>query len=141
MLALAGNNVLTVEQSEEFIAIARSLIPKELQATIEFSHRPAEVVQCFAPYQYCLNFPDIPSIPYDLVVIDGPDGWEEPNGKIDLPNGNIVELLDTIKIGAKIYLDGRKTSSWLYRKYLLERMPLVEHGKNYGIFEKIALKK
>lgn len=113
--------LITVEQYDKCIKLAKELIPKELQSYIEFfKTEPTIWANDKIPYLYFSIYKDLPEGEFDLIVNDGPGPFVDKNGYyVDLPNGTVHKLTleDRIKPGTYIIYDGRISSINLLERY------------------------
>ena len=134
---------MTIEQNKRLIDVAKELIPFELKQHIQFEYSPVTVIKPigtidpFRGYSAYLNFP---WVDWDFVVVDGPGPFMlDIKGNqycVDLPNGDIIILMQRLRAGAKVYVDGRKEAVNLYKRYLGWYYNLIEETDRYAIFER-----
>lgn len=130
IIALAWKNkgekeakLITVEQYDKCIRLAKELIPKELQTYIEFfKSEPTVWANDKLPYLYFSVYKELPSIEggFDLIINDGPSPFVDAKGYyVDIPNGTIHKLTleDQIKPGSYVIYDGRVSSINLLERY------------------------
>lgn len=119
----------TIEQSDKCIAVAKELVPKELQEHITF-HKSEAVTweSTLMPHQTFSTYENIPEGDYDLIINDGPSPWLDKDGHyIDLPNATVTELLlkDKIKPGAFVAWDGRQHMVSILERYFSDNFYLA----------------
>lgn len=132
--------IVTVEQFEKCINIARSLIPKYLLPYIEFIHSATEVFEYKAvPYRYFTAYKNLPlskNKNYDVLVIDGPSYWLE-NEKLvdpaDVPNGDFIRILPHLNAGAFVYIDGRRRTVKTIHRFFYKFLKPIEESDDYSI--------
>ena len=140
VMALAGAKVTTVEQFEKFVTIAKMLIPKDLQAKIEFYSEDVEVISSI-PYQCLERFKKLPKGDWDLLVVDGPGPFEDKNGfLVDLPGGDFVDLLGCTKKGTLFYIDGRKQMVKLIHRFFSKYFDVLENTQNVTLLRRTDYK-
>ena len=141
--ALENGRIMTIEQSKKCINIAKEMIPFELKQMIQFEYSPATVIKPiydidpFRGWSAYLNFP---WVNWDFIMIDGPSPFmiahKGVQHLVDLPNGDIICLLARLQAGAKVYVDGRKDTVNLYKRFLGWYLDLVEEDDYYALFER-----
>lgn len=117
ILAKYSDKVITLEQSQEFIDLAKKNISPELQKKIEFVLSDIEV-QPLNKYLYYGTYKNLPLKAFDFVLIDGPGEYSENGMEIKLPSGDLFRLIKHLNSDSLIYLDGRKFSLAFYKKFL-----------------------
>lgn len=108
------------EQTDKCIALAKKLIPQELQKNINFIKADVKVWKNEAmPYQYFSVFNPTPTGEYDFILNDGPAPFMEGDKFVDLPNGTIIQMLinGQLKPGTQIAWDGRVSALKLVERY------------------------
>ncbi len=143
IMALASGEacrITSLEQKKHCIDLAKSLIPKELQPKIK-------IILCepyaFKPHyirdkQMLSGYKDIPIDrgPSDFVLVDGPAGWIEKGQPQKFPNGDIFNLIDSIKSGGIVFVDSRKVALKLYTDYLSSYFKVIAKWRNYCIMKR-----
>ena len=124
----------TIEQYDKCIALAKEIIPQELQTKITFvKAEPTTWKTEEIPYHYFSVYKELPPMEYDLIINDGPAPFEEqgkhleePRRLVDLPNGTIHKLTmeGKLKPGVQIVYDGRVTSLKILERYFTENFTL-----------------
>lgn len=131
----AGGRIDTVEQFEKCIKRAQEIIPQKYKDKIIFHQSEAEI---FQPFKYIntLVYKELPKGDWDLIVIDGPSFKMEGDYLItSLPRGDFVKLMNVLKDGVFIYIDGS-----LITKKLLKRFygHCVNYIRKEDLFQKIS---
>ena len=123
--ALENGRIMTVEQNPRLIEIAKEMIPFELKQHIQFEHSPVSVVRplnMIDPFRGWSAYLNFPWVNWDFVVVDGPGPFMiSVKGEqycVDLPNGDIIILMARLQAGAKVYVDKRKETVNLYKRFL-----------------------
>ena len=131
----------TVDQSDKCIALAKDLIPKELQEHVNFYKSNATV--CEFPRIPHISFSIYDTLPehddYELVINDGPSPFMEGEGYLDLPNGTITKMLleGKIKSGAYVIWDGRIQALGLLERYCGDNFYISpEQKSDFNILER-----
>lgn len=136
----AGAKITTVEQYEKCIRIAKELIPESFQAKINFVHSDTYAMKhdAISKYLYLSGYQQLPVqyAPFDFVLVDGPGAWLEQGKLVSLPNGDIVNLLPHLVSGCKVYIDGRKQNTDLYKRFLSKYLRFVEQIGHNAVFER-----
>ncbi len=118
----------------------QELIPNSLKAKINFVHSDTYAFKndALSKYVYLSGYKNLPIqfAPFDFVLVDGPGGWLENGQLITLPNGDIINLLPHLNAGCKIYIDGRKKNTDLYKRFLSGYMRFLEQIGHNAIFER-----
>lgn len=144
VMALASSKearITSMEQFDKCIKIAEKIFPEELKkkVTFVFSEVAGFLNPKISKYIYFSgykNLPVPPATPYDFVVIDGPGAFMDGDEFVKLPNGDLINLFPYLKTGAKIFVDGRKTSVELYERFLSNYVKVVEREQSYTILER-----
>lgn len=143
VIALAlggGGKITTVEQYEKCVRIAKELTPADLKTKINFVQADTYAFKNdkISKYIYLSGYKNLPIqfAPFDLVVIDGPGAWLEDGKLVSLPNGDIINLLPYLTAGCKIYIDGRKKNTELYKRFLSLYMRFLEQIGHNAVFER-----
>ena len=143
IMALAQSTdgkVVSMEQFEKCVNIARRLIPQNLLPKINLIHSPAEAWkdERFSRYVYFSIYKNLPVHlgPFDFVLVDGPDYWLENGQLVNLPNGDLLKLMPHLKPGCKIYVDGRKQAVALYKRFLGNYITPLRENSAYALFER-----
>ena len=118
--ASEDGKILAIEQSEKCIRVAKELMPSQFLSRITFEHHPAIVFQIDKmPFEYFSGFQDLPQGDWDMVIIDGP-GFFISNGLlVKITNGDIFKLIQKMKEGCIVYIDGRKDTVAYLRRYII----------------------
>ena len=141
-LAMESGRIIALEQKEKCIRLAKSYIPPLLQTKIDIVLSEVGVFQHkkISKYLYFAGYRQLPYDrgPFDFVVVDGPGMWLQDGELIQLPSGDIINLLPHLACGCRVLVDGKKSSVELYRRYLSPYLQLVYKHKKYTIFERTA---
>lgn len=140
-LALGDDGrITTVEQFKKCINLAQELIPADLKRKINFIHSDTNAFKNakISKYLYFSGYKNLPVnlAPFDFVLVDGPGGWLEDGELVTLPNGDIINLLPYLKTGSKVYIDGRKKNTDLYKRYLSLYLKFLEQIGHNALFER-----
>ncbi len=134
--AIDNAKIMTVEQNQKCIDIAKELIPYELKQNIHFEYCPVGLMKAVDPFRswsafvaFQWNFPD-------LIVVDGPGPFMLKGDLVNLPNGDIINFLWVMKPGTKIYVDGRKEAVALYKRFLQWYLDILEESDDHILFER-----
>lgn len=129
--------VTTLEQYDKCIKIAKELIPQELQGKIEFVKSDPEVYSIpEIKYHYFSAYKEIPFKMYDLVFIDGPSPFLEEESLVNLPNGDIFTLLNNIKPGGYVYVDGRREAVKLMDRHLFPFLEKINQASKFTLYQR-----
>lgn len=103
---------VAVEESQEWIADHRRIIPQEFLSRVELIQRDVGVQEVDG--KQCASYKDIPVRPYEFVHIDGPA--LRKNG-VDC-SGDVIDLLPHLGRRCFITFDGREPSARFVQPYL-----------------------
>lgn len=123
--------VHTVDQYGKCVALAKGLIPPELQGRITFHLSPVEAWQVDTiPFQYFSVYAEVPEGPFDLVVNDGPSPFLAGGHLVEIPNATVTRMLlgGTLAPGTFVAWDGRVTALKLLERYFSDNFYLVQPG-------------
>ena len=136
--------VTSVEQFPKCIALAKKLIPQNLQRKIGFvfSEPYAFKNDLISRYSYFSGYKNLPVERgfFDFLLIDGPGAWLENGQFIKLPNGDLINLLPHLAPGCKILVDGRRSAVELYKRFLTNYLNVIEKDKSYTLMERSSKK-
>jgi hypothetical protein len=141
----------SLEQFDKCVALARELIPKELQENMTIHKSDAIVWEHPSmPYQYFSIFKTIPKEDYDLIINDGPGpffdyrlelGKGEVQHLVDIPNATVTKMLleNKIKPGTFVAWDGRFHMIKVLERYYGDNFYLIHppNESDLSILEKI----
>lgn len=136
--SLENGMITSVEQNEKILNLAKELIPFSLQDKITF-HRVSSAVMRFKevdPYRYWSGFMPFPWIKWDLVVIDGPGPFLVGDNLVDLPNGDLINLLPKLAPKTKIIVERRNEARKLYKRFLGWYLDILEENSTYTLYER-----
>ncbi len=140
VLALASPDadIISFEQEEKCVAIARKIIPHHLQSRVTVLYSPLFVfsLPAISPYLFFSGYRDISLTEdfFDFVVIDGPASWMEKGKLITLMNGDIIPILPLLLPGALVYIDHRKDVSSFCKRFLSLYLSLLAESEEYSVF-------
>lgn len=127
-----GGHIYAVEQFAKCTEIAKEMIPEKYKKKITFHQSDVEITEPFK-YINTISYKNLPKGDWDLIVIDGPSFLMEGENLItSLPRGDIMKLVDTIKDGTLIYIDGSRITNKLLKRF-------YSHCFDYkdGLYKKI----
>ena len=141
--ALDNGRIMTVEQNQRLIDVAKELIPFELKQHIQFEYSPVTVIKpinTIDPFRGWMAYLNFPWVDWDFVVVDGPGPFmldiKGTQYCVDLPAGDIIILMQRLRAGAKVYVDKRKDSVNLYKRYLCWYYELIEEDGTHALFQR-----
>jgi len=117
ILARYSNQVITLEQDQKFIELAKQNIAPDLQGKIDFVLSDIAVYP-INKYLHGVGYVNLPLRNFDFILIDGPGKYLEEGKEIKLPGGDLFRLLPYLEAETLIYLDGRKFSMGFFKKFL-----------------------
>ena len=126
--------VISIEQFPKIAQMARRAVKdlKVVDCEAETFSSPEIPGQLFSGYK------DLPKGLWQLVIVDGPGPFIEKDALVDYPNGDVFRILDEIEKDGLVYVDGRKDSVKLMRRYLgAFLIPVMETG-GYAIFKRTS---
>lgn len=121
-MALATKGTVdTIEQFKKCYDIALKITPENIKEKIFFHLSKPEVFYTDQiKYQPFSIYKELPKKDWDLIHIDGPGAWLENEFVITLPNGDLIRLLETMKLNTLVVIDGRRLTVQMLMKYFKE---------------------
>ena len=144
VLALAAKNgkVTSVEQYKKCVSIANEIIPVDLKCKITLIYSEPVVSQNLkiSKYYYFSGYKNLPvsNGPFDFVIMDGPGGFELGGEFVKLHAIDIANLLPFMAPGCIVFVDGRKSTVKLYKRFLSDYLKPVEENQKYTLLERTA---
>lgn len=132
------HKIVTVENFQKCIDLAKQLIPDEIKENIEFKH--SEAILWEHPdiaATYLSVFKDLPEGQFDLIIVDGPGIWLDEKGRmIEIPNGDVLKLHSEGKInpGTKIHFNGRMKALSILERFYGSDFFLLNEANNQDNF-------
>jgi len=145
VLALALKNVgkgeiVSIEQSPKCAKIARELMEPTLEKWVTIITAKPIIfrVEKISRWKYFSGYEWTPSNNdfFDFVVIDGPGGWLQDGELVSLENGDIIRLLPHLVKGCKVYIDGRRPTVEMIKRYLWKYFVVLEDNIQFTLLEK-----
>ena len=145
VLALALKNVgkgeiVSIEQSPKCAKIARELMEPTLEkwVTIIIANPIIFRVEKISRWKYFSGYEWTPSNNdfFDFVVIDGPGGCLQDGELVSLENGDIIRLLPHLVKGCKVYIDCRRPTVEMIKRYLWKYFVVLEDNTQFTLLEK-----
>ena len=142
----ADGHVHSVEAFPKCTALAKRLIPEELQHKITFHTQPVAVCSIRGIHdRNFLTYKELPEDDYDLVVIDGPgpaymqQGEDKAVGYLfDLPGGDFFHLIDKTKEGTVFYIDGRREMVRVMLRFFSSYFKVIQSTDGVTILMRIG---
>ena len=120
--------VISMEESEEYAAKAREIVPRELQSLIEIIHSPA-IDKRFGPF-VGRGYTTIPDHAYDFIFVDGPH--YERNSSFDV---DLLEIVSRADRPVSAIIDSRAGSCLIYNLFLKPKFRF-DRLQNIGFLDK-----
>ena len=130
----------TVEQYESCQKIANAIIPPELfQGKGKVYPYLADPVVWQHPqikYDFFMNFERLPEGEFDFILVDGPGPWLDGDQLVELPNGDVMRLLNENKLkpGCLIAWDGRLAALRLLERFFGDNFYLLNPSVKTDFF-------
>lgn len=139
-----SGRVTTIEQYEKCIKIAKELIPKDLQERIDFIYCTPELQE----------FPGIPhqklsvyhaltenlvlfgKKDFDLVMVDGSGPFMDKDELMRFPNGDVFYILNLIKPGGVVYVDGRLDFMRIARRHFARYLNIINCENKFSLMQR-----
>ena len=136
MEANGFGKVTSLEDLDWIAELAQQLMPKTCKDRVTIVRCDHEDRHYFGEKMACYRFtPEIADI--DFVIVDGPPTeWIDEAGNVGLrPCGDLIEFLPYLKIGCRVFIDGREPSVQAYRRHLGHLFHIRESRFNYTLME------
>ncbi len=137
---LGRGSIISLEQSPEIIEIAQQLIEQPLKERLQIVCAKPVIfkIEKLSKWKYFSGYDWLPanSDIFDFVVIDGPGRWLQDGELIKLDNGDIVRFLPYFAKGCKIYIDGRRATVEIIKRYLSKYFIVLNDTPVFTLLEK-----
>ena len=141
---LGRGQVVSLEQLPKCIEIANALIDRALKPFVKIIHTRPTIfrIEAISKWIYFCGYDwkPMPDQQFDFVFIDGPSGWIQDGELVSLDAGDIFRLLPHLAPGAKVYIDGRRSTVKKIRRYLGRYLALVKRDTEFALFERTRAK-
>lgn len=127
-----------IEQFEKCAKLAEKYIPEDLKKFIDVKLIPTEVWHSSnIPYLSFSTYKEIPKDEYDLILVDGPGMWQEGECAIELPNGDVMKLLEEgrLKKGTLICWDERIEALKLVERFYSDNFMVTNPNTHFNFLE------
>jgi len=134
---LPDAEVISVEQFEKCIKIARPFIYSVVGKPVNIVHCEPEVFELEeVPETKFSGYKNLPEGEWDMVIIDGPGDFLHNGHLARFPNGDIFRIIDNIKPGGIVYVDGRSETVQLIGRFLGPFLKPIIIGNDFAAFER-----
>ncbi len=128
-----------VEQYDKCVILANELIPKEFKSHITIHKGETQAwIHPQIPYRPYSVFKEIPEGQWDLILVDGPGPWMEKDVWVDLPNGDVMKMLQEgkgIHKGTCIAWDERMEAFKTLDRYYGHHFFVTNPNPNFNFLE------
>ena len=133
---LGGGVIISIEQSPKCVEIAQELIEPSLKQRIQIVTAKPVIfkIEKLSKWRYFSGYDWIPEGDFfNFVVIDGPGRWMQNGELITLDNGDLIRILPYLAEGCKVYIDGRRATVEIIKRYLSTYFTILEDNDKYTL--------
>ena len=131
--ALPDAEIISIENSKKCIDIAEQLTPN-----VDIRHCEPEVFEVpGVAHREFSGYKNLPDGQWDMIVVDGPGPFEQDGeGMVDLPDGDLFRIVGRINENGIVYIDGRKESVKLVKRYLSEFFQVIADTSQFAVLKR-----
>lgn len=132
--------IVSVEQFPKCIDIAREML-QAYGGNVDIRHSAAHKFSLEGiGGQEMMGYKELPDGEWDMVIIDGPGPFKQEDGSVvnsaTTACGDIFKVVNNIKEGGIVYIDGRKVTVDTINRFLIKQLKPIYFGAGFAALQR-----